>query len=61
MIRYAHRHGMIREPMAPAALFFPPSLETMPVGYAQAFVRQCSGRMASTSVIPHCAAIHRSA
>jgi 4,5-dihydroxyphthalate decarboxylase len=33
MIRYAHRHGMIREPMAPEALFFPPSLETMPVGY----------------------------
>lgn len=33
MIRYAHRHGMIREPMAPDALFFPPSLETMPVGY----------------------------
>lgn len=33
MIRYAHRHGMIREPMPPEALFFPPSLETMPVGY----------------------------
>lgn len=33
MIRYAHRHGMIREPMPPEALFFPASLETMPVGY----------------------------
>jgi len=33
MIRYAHRHGMIREPMPVEALFFPPSLETMPVGY----------------------------
>jgi 4,5-dihydroxyphthalate decarboxylase len=33
MIRYAHRQGMIRRPMAPEELFFPPSLETMPVGY----------------------------
>lgn len=33
MIRYAHRHGMIQAPMPPEALFFPPSLETMPVGY----------------------------
>lgn len=33
MIRYAHRHGMIREAVPPEALFFPPSLEVMPVGY----------------------------
>ena len=33
MIRYAHRHGMIRDAMSPESLFFPPSLETMPVGY----------------------------
>ena len=33
MIRYAHRQGLIRRPMAPEELFFPPSLETMPVGY----------------------------
>ncbi len=33
MIGYAHRHGTIAEPMAPEALFFPPSLEVMPVGY----------------------------
>jgi 4,5-dihydroxyphthalate decarboxylase len=33
MIRYAHRQGLIKEPMAPEDLFFPPSLETMPIGY----------------------------
>lgn len=33
MIRYAHRHGMLREPMTPESLFFAPSLSTMPVGY----------------------------
>ena len=33
MIRYAHRHGMIGRPMPPEELFFPPSLETLPVGY----------------------------
>jgi len=33
MIRYAHRHGMLRAAMSPESLFFPPSLSTMPVGY----------------------------
>ena len=33
MIRYAHRQGMISKPMAPESLFFPASLEEMPVGY----------------------------
>ncbi|MBI4494978.1 MAG: ABC transporter substrate-binding protein [Chloroflexi bacterium] len=33
MIRYSHRQGMIQQPMAPEELFFPPSLEEMPVGY----------------------------
>jgi len=33
MIRYSHRQGMIREQMSPEELFFPASLQTMPVGY----------------------------
>ena len=33
MIRYSHRLGMIRRPMPPEELFFPQSLEAMPVGY----------------------------
>lgn len=33
MIRYSHRQGMIQRPMACEELFFPPSLEEMPVGY----------------------------
>jgi 4,5-dihydroxyphthalate decarboxylase len=33
MIRFAHRHGMIQRQMAPEELLFPPSLETLPVGY----------------------------
>jgi 4,5-dihydroxyphthalate decarboxylase len=33
MIRYSHRQAMINQPMTPEELFFPASLETMPVGY----------------------------
>jgi 4,5-dihydroxyphthalate decarboxylase len=33
MIRYSHRQAMINQPMTPDELFFPASLETMPVGY----------------------------
>lgn len=33
MIRYAHSQGMIQQPTAPEDLFFPPSLEEMPIGY----------------------------
>jgi 4,5-dihydroxyphthalate decarboxylase len=33
MIRYAHRQGLISDPMRPEELFFPASLEEMPVGY----------------------------
>lgn len=33
MIRYSHRQGMIKRPMAPEELFYPASLEEMPVGY----------------------------
>lgn len=33
MIRYAHRQGMIQHTMSPEDLFFPPSLEGMPIGY----------------------------
>jgi 4,5-dihydroxyphthalate decarboxylase len=33
MIRYSHRLGMIRNQMAPEDLFFPVSLQEMPVGY----------------------------
>jgi 4,5-dihydroxyphthalate decarboxylase len=33
MIRYSHRQAMINQPMTLDELFFPASLETMPVGY----------------------------
>ena len=33
MIRYSHRQGMIQHPMEPETLFFPASLQPMPVGY----------------------------
>ncbi len=33
MIRYSHRQGMIKQPMAPEELFYPSSILEMPVGY----------------------------
>jgi 4,5-dihydroxyphthalate decarboxylase len=33
MIRYSHRLGMIQRPMPPEELFFPQSIEPLPVGY----------------------------
>lgn len=33
MIRYSHRLGMIQRPMPPEELFFPQSIEALPVGY----------------------------
>lgn len=33
LIRYSHRQGLIGRPMAPEALFFPATLEAMPIGY----------------------------
>jgi 4,5-dihydroxyphthalate decarboxylase len=33
MIRYSKRQGMIEQPVKPEELFFPASLESMPVGY----------------------------